>query len=356
MTALAARLGGLSSARLAAAVGAVSLAGLMILDAAVRDLPEPRGDELIYERMATEPFDEHTYVFAFRVAIPWLVHVLPFDHDLSFGVLAWLCSAAAGAALFLLLDHFGFDRRVSVLLGIVLAISPPMLVASLREGRNPDPLTGLVMVAGALFIVRRQPPALAVTMLVGAANRESALFLGPLAYAVWADRAWDPGALRRAAAASLPAVLAFAALRLAIPTVGREQVPGYGSLVGGRFDVLQTGLDRLPEMGRRLLSIYGPLWLLAPLAFRRFAFARRGVVLLALCAAACTFALDWGRIAFIAAPVMYAAAAWTLDRRPAWFVPVVAACAALVLGYAGYMELHGVDNIIDTGAPPYPVR
>ena len=125
----------------------------------------------------------------------------------------------------------------------MLVLSPPLLVASLRQGYNPDPFTVLVMVTGALFIVERRPVPLAVTMLVGALNRESALFLAPLAYAVWAQRPLDRAALGRVLAVAAPAVAAFCALRFAIPTVGREQVPGYGaSLIGGRIDVLTEGL------------------------------------------------------------------------------------------------------------------
>lgn len=329
----------------------------MLLDALVRDEPTPRGDDLIYERMAGDPLAPHTFVFAYRVAVPWLVHVLPLDHTLSFSLIAWLCSGAAGAVLFLLLDRLGISRCVSVALALVLVLSPPLLVASLRQGRNPDPLTILVMVTGALFIAERRPRALAATMLVGALNRESALFLGPLAYAVWAQRLIDRAALARAAAAAAPAVMAFVALRLAIPTVGREQVPGYGrSLIGGRIEVLGDGLSDAGVQARRLISIYGPLWLLAPLALREMAFARRGLVLVGLCMASMTFALDWGRIAFIAAPVVYASAAWTLDRRPRLLAGALVLCAALILGYAAYMQLAGVDNIIDTSPPPYPVR
>jgi len=193
-------------------------------------------------------------------------------------------------------------------------------------------------------------------MLVGACNRESALFLGPLAYAVWAERLFDRRALVQMIAASVPALAAFVALRLAIPTVGREQVPGYGgSLIGSRFDLIRDGFSDAGAQARRLLTIFGPLWLLAPLALKDFSFARRSLVLPALCAFAMTFALDWGRIALIAAPVTYAAAAWVLDRRPRLLVPTFAACAALVFGYATYMQVSGVDNIVEN-VPVYPVR
>jgi len=347
----------LSTARAAWTIGIFGTLAIMLLDALVRDEPQPKGDDLIYERMADDPFAAHTFVFAYRVAVPWLVHVLPFDHDLSFSTIAWLCSGAAGAVLFVLLERLGISRRVSIPLAFVLVLSPPLLVASLRQGRNPDPLTVLIMVTGALFIVERRPRALAATMLVGAFNRESALFLAPLAYAVWAERPLDRAMLARVLAVAAPAGVAFAALRFAIPTVGREQVPGYGEpLIAGRLDVIESGL-RSPDVElRRLATIYGPLWLLAPLALRGFRFARRGLVLAALCVVAMTFALDWGRVAFIAAPVVYAAAAWTLDRRRWLLAPALAACALMIFGYAAYMQITGTDNIINQSPPPYPVR
>ena len=345
-----------SAHRLAVLIGLAGAVGLVLADAVVRDEPIPQDDDLIYERMAEDPLAPHTYVFAFRVAVPWLVHVLPFDHTISFSVLAWLASGAAGGMLFLLLEQVGIERRVSIPLALFLALSPPLFVASLRQGRNPDPLTVLVMVTGALFIVQRRPLPLALTMLVGAFNRESALFLGPLAYAVWAERLFDLHILRRVGLAMLPAIAAFVTLRLAIPTVGREQVPGYGSLWGGRITIVREVLEQPGVAGRRLLSTYGPLWLLAPIGFVGSQFARRGLVLVALCAVACTFAMDWGRIAAIATPVVYVAAAWTVVRFPRTYVPTLVGCAVLVIGYAAYMQLVGVQNLIDAGPPPYPVR
>lgn len=345
------------SSRLALAIGALGTVAIILLDASVRDAPTRRGDDLIYARMADDPTAPHTFVFAYRVAVPWLVHVLPFDHEFSFSAIAWLCSGAAGAVLFLLLERLDVARRISVPLAFVLVLSPPLLVASLRQGYNPDPLTVLVMVTGALFIVERRAVPLALTMLVGALNRESALFLAPLAYAVWAQRPLDRAALGRVLAVAAPAVAAFCALRFAIPTVGRELVPGYGaSLIGGRLEVLGDGLRAWNIEARRLALVYGPLWLLAPLALRDFSFARRGLVLAPLCVLAMTFALDWGRVAFVAAPVVYAAAALTLQRRPRLLAPTLALCALMIVAYAVYMQLEGTQNIIDTSHPPYPVQ
>ena len=46
------------------------------LDAYVRDSPAPQGDELIYHLIDRDPFDPHTFPFAYRFGVPLLVHVL----------------------------------------------------------------------------------------------------------------------------------------------------------------------------------------------------------------------------------------------------------------------------------------
>ena len=57
-----------------------------------------------------------------------------------------------------------------------------------------------------------------------------------------------------------------------LPTVGREQVPGYGSLVVSRWDVLHDALNMIPTLARRAFTTFGPFWLVAPLALRDWSF------------------------------------------------------------------------------------
>jgi hypothetical protein len=81
-------------------------------------------------------------------------------------------------------------------------------------------------------------------------------------------------------------------------------------------------------------------------------FARRGLAFLALCVAAMTFALDWGRIVFFAAPIVYVSAAWVLRDRRRLAIAAVIALLAVDLGYAGYMQVHGVRHGLDSSGPP----
>src|SRR4051794_33677002 len=91
---------GWSTRRVAIAIGVTATVALALLDALVRDEPAPKGDDLIYERMAQDPTAPHTFVFAYRIAVPWLDHVLPFGHTISFNAIAWICSRAAGGVVF----------------------------------------------------------------------------------------------------------------------------------------------------------------------------------------------------------------------------------------------------------------
>ena len=330
---------------------------LLVLDAFVLDAQEARGDELIYELMARDPFATHTFPFAYRIGVPGLVYLLPFGYELSFSLLAWLSSGAAAGLAYVLMRRFDAGRPLAAGLSLCLATCPPLLAASLRQGRSVDPESLLVMFAGTLAIAARRPVALGIVIALGALVRESALFLVPFAYAVWAGRPFDLAAARTVALASLPGVALYAALRLALPTVGREQVLGYGSLIQGRADVLREALEDPFVQARRMASALGPLWLAAPFALRDLSFARRGLVLVAMCAGAMLFAADWGRIVLLAAPVFYVAGAHVLSRRPRLAAAAVAAFAALNLGYAVYMDRSGVrEGIIEGPLPSYPVR
>jgi hypothetical protein len=344
--------------RRALSVTGLCTLAIILLDALVVDEATPRGDDRIYELMAQDPGATHTFPFAYRLLVPSIVHLLPFGHTFSFSVLAWLCAGACGGVTYVLLRRFAVADGLAVALALVLATSPGLLIVSLRDGRNTDAATVLLMLVAALLIVDRRPRALAVTLIIGAFVRESAMFLVPLTYAVWAQRPFDKDALRRTAAVCAPAVVVYAALRLGIPTVGREQVNGYGDgLVEGRVNNIRRGLEGGATEARRIFTAFGPLWLVAPLALRDTPFVRRGLVLIACCLVAMTFALDWGRMILLAAPVVLVAAGVVLQRHRRLIAPILVGCALLNVGYAVHMHHGGVRDGIDrNGLPPYPVQ
>jgi hypothetical protein len=337
-------------------VAGVCLAVAGIADAILRHERGITGDEPFYVRMATHPSGPHSFPYADRIAVPWLVHVLPFSQVVSFQMLALLAIAASGGALFALMREFDVSARLAGALAVGFAVSPNLLVVLLRHGRSIDPATTLVMVLGCLFIVRRQPVALAVTILTGVAVKETSLFLIPFAYAVWAQRPIDRSALRDVALVAAAPIAGYILVRVAVPAVGGQYTPGYGGpFLRARLDVFRQ-VFTIGQL-KRLAYAFGPLWLLAPFALRNLSFARRGLVLVALCVIAMTVSFDAGRIIFLAAPVFYVAAASVIEHRHRLALIAVAALFALDIGYAGYMQYHGVRYGLDTTPiSPIPVR
>jgi hypothetical protein len=344
--------------RAALTAGLTGGLALALLTLAIKREGTPRGDDLIYEEIARHPFGVHTYPFGFRFGLPAIVHVLPFSYTVSFVALAWLAAAGAGAFAFLLMRELGAERRLAGALAALMCVSPPFLIVVIRDGRNADIATVFLLLAATYFAVRRDYWPLALTLLLGAAVREAVLFAIPLAYALWAAAPLDRRAAARTALVAAPALAAYAAIRLGIDTVGKAQVPGYaGSLLGERFNVIKLGLQTPFQEARRMFTVYGPLWLVAPLALRDMRFARRGLVLVALAVVSMSFALDWGRMILLAAPVFYPAGAHVLQRHRRWQAPVLAMLLVLAAVYAIYMDVSGVQSgIIESPPPPYPVQ
>jgi hypothetical protein len=336
-------------------VGALCLAVAIVLNALLRHQVGFSGDEPYYSRIAAHPGGPHNFPYAFRVGLPYLVHILPFAQSFSWQALALVCAGAAGGALFALLRAFDVGDHLALGLAVGMTVSPPLLVVFLRNGREVDAAAILILMLGTYFIVGRHRVALAVTLLVGATIHEACLFLIPLAYAVWAQRPLDRVAARDMALVAALPIIGYIYLRASIVAVGERYQPGYqGPFLTARVDVLKAALQHggwHQELRRMALS-YGPLWLAAPWAVFTLRFARRGLVLVALCMGAMTFALDWGRMIFFAAPVIYVAAAHTLRHRRRLAIATVVALLAMDAGYAIYMQVHGVRSGLDSNGPP----
>lgn len=313
------------------------------------------GDEPYYSAIANHPGGPHNFPYAFRIGMPYLVHVLPWAHATSWELLALLAAGAAGGAMYALLRQFEIGAELATGLALAFSISPPLLDVFLRNGRELDAATIFVITLGCLFIVQRRRLALAVTLLAGATIHEACLFLVPLAYGVWAERLLDRRALRDVALVATAPVALYAYLRLSIVAVGESYQPGYGvPFLQGRVDIVRDAVRNGGWRGqaRRIALVYGPLWLTAPPAVRTLPFARRGLVLIAVCLGALTFALDWNRIIFFAAPVFYVAGAWVVRERRRLAVLTVAVLLAVDVGYAAYMQVHGVKHGLDVKGPP----
>src|SRR5690242_13667872 len=120
------------------AVGGLCFLVALAFDAVLMHQRGLSGDEPYYERMAAHPSGPHNFPYAFRIGLPYLVHVLPFSDSFSWGLLALLAIGGASGALFALLGEFKVDARLAVWLAVCFCVSPPLLVVLLRNGRGVD--------------------------------------------------------------------------------------------------------------------------------------------------------------------------------------------------------------------------
>ena len=246
-------------------------------------------------------------------------------------------SRPPAAVLYMLLSEVGIAPRLALALCVGFVLSPTLLVALLRNGRSVDPLSTLAMMLGCLWIVRRARVALAVTLFVAIGVKETTVLLVPLAYAVWAERPLDAAALRDTAMVAIAPLAAYLLLRAGVTAVGSGYTPEYsGSFLHARWAVLRQSLS-LTEL-RRLAYTFGPLWVAAAAALRRERFARRGAVLVGLCALALTVSFDTGRVMFIAAPVVVVSAALAVRAHRRAAVALVVTLLLMDAAYAVYME------------------
>lgn len=162
---------GHSEARRALALAVAGAVALALLAALMPKEGAPRGDDLIYEHVARDPFGTHTFPFGLRFGLPLLVHVLPLGGGGAFLLLAILCAGGATAFAYLLMRELGASVPLASSLALLMCLSPPFLVVILRHGRNTDIATVLLMLAATHFAVRRRYLPLAVTMLAGVTVR-----------------------------------------------------------------------------------------------------------------------------------------------------------------------------------------
>ena len=344
--------------REALAVGSLCLALAALVDVVIRHERGITGDEPFYQAMARHPGGPHNFPYAYRVVVPWLVHVLPFSYLVSFTIIGLLAIGIASAALYELLGDFDVPRRLRAGLVVGFALSPTLSVVIVRHFRSIDPASVLIMVLGCLFIVRRQRLALLATLVIGTGVRESTVFLIPFAYAVWAQRPVDREALRDVALTCILPLVVYVLLRVSIDAVGKQYIPGYsGPFITARWDFIKSAFQgSTPKLElRRLAVAYGPVWLIAPLALRDSRLARRGLVLVALCVVSMTYAYDWGRIIFLAAPVFFVAAGVALTGRRRLAIATVVALLAMDAGYGIYLQAYGVTHGLDETSQHIPV-
>jgi len=185
------------------------------------------GDHLVYIPMAETPGDPHPTPFCYRKLVPTLAWILPMGTQSSFYLLTLLFLWGTGVLLYLVLRELG-ENRFYALAGVVLFFSLNWGAKFLvHDFWLVDPalfFAGAVSVYAAL---RGNSVGTAAAIALGVAAKETAVFLLPLCYGIWAQRLVDLRAIRRILRVAIVPIAVFVLLRVFVPASGSFDVAAF---------------------------------------------------------------------------------------------------------------------------------
>lgn len=274
-------------------------------------------DPWIYQHMAEDPLGYLPLApFGYRVLTPLLVSVLPLPVPMGFTLVSW--AGLAGAALVVRRTATALSSPARGLAAMVLLLGSGLCLQVIRVPYVTDPLT-LALGAGALELGRRRRwVAVAVLLTIGAANRETALFLLlPLAAWAVAGHGWSWRSGRIVAALAAGPALVTAVLRWT-PLLYGETVPARVQTPG---QVLAFNADHAGGAGGYLLlAAVSATGVLVPVLIanrtRIRGYLAASLLFVVPNALAVLGATDWPRVLGPSILVLAPAAAVVVPRRP----------------------------------------
>ncbi|NIM18830.1 MAG: hypothetical protein GTO64_01060 [Candidatus Latescibacteria bacterium] len=174
------------------------------------------GDHLEYIDMARSPAEAHSPPYCYRLLVPAIARLLPFDLAVSFYMLTLLFITGAGILLYYLLGEMGENGFYS-LIGVCLFYSLNWGVKfAVFDFWLTDPALYFFSVLYLLLLIKGKGTGASLSLCFAVLSKEAALFLIPLAYTLKARRFFDTRALLRMFAIGAAPVALFLVLRFAV--------------------------------------------------------------------------------------------------------------------------------------------
>lgn len=193
------------------------LAAILVLFSELRFTSYPGFTDPIdhhkYIFMAQNPFNFFIAPFCWRVGLPLLAGILPFDIQTSFLTLTYLSVVFSGFFLFYFLRKLGFSSFYS-LVGILLFYASGWIVRMpLINFWVPNAAVFLVILLCLYMIAAKKDIAFMVLLAIGVCVKESALFAAPLYYTFNCRKVIDWRSASRTILLALPAIAVLVLLR-----------------------------------------------------------------------------------------------------------------------------------------------
>ncbi len=163
--------------------------------------------------------------FAYRILGPYVAGLLPIPGPQAFLVLAILVSMLLPVVFYLFLLEFGNGRNAALLAALLFLCNKHFFGMSVWNFfQVKDSISLLVITASFVAMLQSRWALLSMLLLVGALSGESALIMAPTLVLFLIDRRAARGTWGRALCGLLPALAAFALIRLYVPAPGGENL------------------------------------------------------------------------------------------------------------------------------------
>ncbi len=295
--------------------------------------------------------------FAYRLATPFIVSVLPWPPAVGFFLIAYAATFGTLWAMRAIFRHLGVSPAASTVTAVLLCLSYPVANYLAHWGRI-DPLANFFFALSLLLILRRAFLPAAATLAAGVLAKESLMFLVPLLfYRRVLGHGRDLKAYLGAALLCTLPVLSLVTVRSTIEVrEGTYTVESSEDLDRVWQEVWDYNVEEfgLPKrIAREMTKSYGFCWALAALGLlveRRLRL--ESLYMIALGFLLCFVATDWSRMLGTGFPGIFIPLAFFLDRlrqAPRWR-PMFAGFLALgavhcYLSLLIYRDLAGPGQI-----------
>lgn len=201
---------------------------VLVVDRLVEEHPRfDVGDHLVYIPMAQSPGDPHPTPYCYRKLVPTLAWILPIETQSSFYLLTLLFLWGTGIVLYLVLRELG-ENRFYALAGVALFYALNWGAKFLLyDFWLVDPALFLAGTLSVYAALRGSIVGTAAAITLGVTAKETAVFLLPLCYGIWAQRLVDLRAIRKILVVAIVPIAVFVLLRVFVPASGSFDIVAF---------------------------------------------------------------------------------------------------------------------------------
>ncbi len=193
-----------------------------LLDYYHSNFPKP-WDHHKYLYMAISQLDFHIAPFCWRILVPFLASILPFELSVNFQFISFISLIFTGYFVFKIGEKIFNDSKLAFAMLISfysLSFSTKFVI---HDFWLPDAFANMLIAAGIYYIIIKKDQLFLIVMIIGAITKESVLFTLPLYYTINTKKFFDRHLLKQTILISLIPLLVLILVRIIIPPLNSSE-------------------------------------------------------------------------------------------------------------------------------------